>query len=190
MKVIKFGEFIKENLQDTPEEYIKIALSKLKKKIESFFEVTKPEGEGEEEEFITMSDALKKGKEEEKKKSDISFADLGLSLESSELSKYSSLNDSVKFIMSDEDFRYDLTIIIPLEEAKVSDPTKDFTDKDIKNCYIKFKKYDMKNNVELVGQINKNVEISSIDENLLIDLKIKLDDEYGEGEEKLEIETE
>ena len=31
MKVIKFIDFIKENLHDTPEEYIKIALSKLKK---------------------------------------------------------------------------------------------------------------------------------------------------------------
>ena len=51
-------------------------------------------------------------------------------------------------------------------------------------------KYDMKNNVELIGQINKNVEVSSIDENLLIDLKIQLDDEYGDGDEKLEIETE
>jgi len=189
MKVIKFIDFINENLHDTPEEYIKIALSKLKKKIESFFEVAKPEGE-EEEKFITMSDALKKGKEEEKKKSEISFAELGLKLESSELSKYSSLNDSIKFIMSDEDFRYDLTIIIPLDEAKVTDTDKDFTDTDIKKCYIKFKKYDMKNNVELIGQINKNVEISSIDENLLIDLKIQLDDEYGDGDEKLEIETE
>lgn len=188
MKVIKFIDFIKENLHDTPEEYIKIALSKLKKKIESFFEDNTDDEE--DSKLITMSDALKKGKEEEKKKSEISFAELGLKLESSELSKYSSLNDSIKFIMSDEDFRYDLTIIIPLDEAKVTDTDKDFTDTDIKKCYIKFKKYDMKNNVELIGQINKNVEISSIDENLLIDLKIQLDDEYGDGDEKLEIETE
>jgi hypothetical protein len=188
MKVIKFVDFVNENLHDTPEEYIKIALNKLKKKIESYFEDSSPESG--DEKFITMSDALKKGKDQEKKKSEISFLELGLNLESSELSKYSALNDSIKFIMSDEDSRYDLTIIIPLDEVNLTDKTKDFTDKDIKKCFIKFKKYDMKNNIELVGQINKNVSISSIDENLLIELKIQLDDEYGGDDEKLEIETE
>ena len=43
MKVIKFGQYIKENLHDTPEEYVKIALKKIKNKIESFFEVENEE---------------------------------------------------------------------------------------------------------------------------------------------------
>ena len=38
MKVYKISEFIKEEFQDPPEEYIKTALIKIKKKIESFFE--------------------------------------------------------------------------------------------------------------------------------------------------------
>lgn len=189
MKITKFTDFINENLHDTPEEYIKIALNKLKKKIESYFENIDTDNESEED-FIKMSDALKKGKEKEKDKSKISFSELGLSLLSSEFSKYSSLNDSVKFIMSDEDFRYDLIIIISLEEAKVLDPNKDSSFKDIKKCYIKFKKYDIAKGLELIGQINKNVEISSVDENMIIDLKIELDDEFGEDQEKLEIETE
>jgi hypothetical protein len=188
MKITKFEKFIRENLQDTPEEYVKIALNKIKNKIESFFENTDTQEE-DDKKFIKMSDALKKGKEKEKGKSNISFTDLGLSLLSSEFSKYSSLNDSVKFIMSDEDFRYDLIVIIPLEESKVADPNKDMSDKDIKKCFIKFKKYDIKKGFEICGQINKNVEISSIDENLLVDLKIELDSEFGTDDEKLEIET-
>jgi hypothetical protein len=92
--------------------------------------------------------------------------------------------------MSDEEFRYDLIIIIPLEEAKVSDPNKDSSFNDIKKCFIKFKKYDIEKGLELVGQINKNVEINSVDENMIIDLKIELDEEFGGDQEKLEIETE
>jgi hypothetical protein len=189
MKITKFNDFINENLHDTPEEYIKIALNKLKKKIESYFEKVESDNEPEED-FIKMSDALKKGKDKDKKKSEISFSELGLSLLSSEFSKYSATNDSVKFIMSDEEFRYDLIIIIPLEEAKVSDPNKDSSFNDIKKCFIKFKKYDIEKGLELVGQINKNVEINSVDENMIIDLKIELDEEFGGDQEKLEIETE
>lgn len=188
MKVVKFSDFINENMHDTPEEYIKIYLNKLKIKIESYFD--NPNKEENEEDFVKMSDALKKGKEKDKDKSKISFSELGLSLESSEFSKYSALNDSVKIIMSDEQFRYDLIIIIPLEEAKISDVNKDSSFKDIKKCYIKFKKYDIEKGLELVGQINKNVEIQSIDEEFLISLKIELDDEFNEDQENLEIETE
>ena len=69
MKVIKFGEFIKENVYDTSEEYVKTALSMLKKKIESYF---KSAPKKDDENLITMSDALKKGKDEQKDKSKIS----------------------------------------------------------------------------------------------------------------------
>ena len=64
MKVIKFGEFIKENIYDTSEGYIKAALTKIKEKIESYFEYE--EKDEEDEGLITMSDALKKGKDDEK----------------------------------------------------------------------------------------------------------------------------
>jgi hypothetical protein len=186
MKVIKFGEFIKENIYDTSEGYVKTALSKLKVKIESYFESDTKEGD---EDLIKMSDALKKGKDEEKDKSKISFSELGLSLLDSEFSKYSALNDSIKFIFSDSDnYRYDLYISIPLEEAIVKDKTKDFSYKDIKNCFIKFKKYDEELNV--YPTLTKNVEIESIDDNFLANLKIEYDEEFGDGGEKLEIEVE
>ena len=191
MDIIKFNQFILENLHDSPEEYVKIALTKLKKKIEDLFEESVPQEEGEEESKVTtMSDALKKGKEEEKDKSKMSLSDFGLELQSSELSKYSATLDNIKLIFSDEEFRYDLYITIPLEEALVKDKTKDFSDKDIKKCYVKFKKYQIDNS-EIVGQTPiHEVEIANIDEDFLVELKIELDEEFGDDSEKIEIETE
>jgi hypothetical protein len=185
MQVKKFSDFLNENVHDTPEEYVKTALTKLKRKIENYFEIP----EKTEKDVITMSDALKKGKEKESEKSKISFAELGLSLESSEFSKYSSVFDSIKFIFKDETSRYDLFITIPLEEAVPKDKTKDFSDGDIKSCFLKFKKYDLTRGDELVGQINKNVEVALVDDNLIVDLKIELEDKFGEEGEKLEIEV-
>ena len=58
-----------------------------------------------------------------------------------------------------------------------------------KNCFIKFKKYDLQT-FEVLGQMTKNVKIKDIDENFLVDLKIELDETFGDEDEKLEIETE
>jgi hypothetical protein len=190
MDIIKFNQFILENLHDSPEEYVKIALNKLKKKIENLFEESVSQDvEGEESKVTTMSDALKKGKEEEKEKSKMSLSDFGLELQSSEFSKYSATLDNIKFIFSDEEFRYDLYITIPLEEALIKDKEKDFSDKDIKKCFVKFKKYQIDNS-ELIGQISKNAEIANIDEDFIVELKIELDEEFGDESEKIEIETE
>ena len=61
MDIIRFNDFINENMHDSPEEYIKIRLNKLKIKIEKLFEKPAEKEEG----VIKMSDALKKGKEKE-----------------------------------------------------------------------------------------------------------------------------
>ncbi len=72
MNIIKFVDFIKENVSDTPEEYIKMELMKLKRKIDSFFE----ENDENSDDIMTMSKALKKGKEKENADKNISFSDL------------------------------------------------------------------------------------------------------------------
>lgn len=191
MDIIKFNQFISENHHEQPEEYVKIALKKLKLKIESFFDrIDAPldtEEEIEDSRITTMSDALKKGKEEDKSKMQLS--DFGLELQSSEFSKYSATLDNIKIIFSDELNRYDLFITIPLEEAIVKDKDKDFSDNDIEKCFVKFKKYDIDTS-ELLGQITKNVKIKNIDEEFLVELKIEIDEEFGEESEKIEIETE
>ena len=187
----KYLDFINEdNFQDTPEEYIKIALMKLKKKIDSLFEEGSESDSEPEDQISTMSQAKKRGEEKEKKESEMSFADLKIKLESSEISKYSAIYDSLSVKFSDEEFRYDLYITIPLTEGISKDKTKDFSDSEIKQCSYKFKKYDINNDFELVGQLGpKTVDISKIDEDFLVSLKIELDDEFGDEEEGLEIET-
>lgn len=189
MKIVKFVDFIKEDISDTPEEYIKMELIKLKRKIDEFFNYKETELEDDSEKVLSMEDALKKGSEksEREKLGKISFADLGLNLESSEISKYSSLYDNLVVKYSDSESMYNLYITIPIGEA-VPKNEKGVTPEDIKNCYIKFKKYDL-DNFELIGQITRNVEIKKVDEEYLVQLKIELDEEFGQ-EEKIEIETE
>lgn len=187
MKVSKFSEFIKEELlNDTPETYISSALSKLKRKIDLMFEES---GEFDEE---SGEKSIQKAKQDSKKKKEkLTFKDLGMSLESSEISKYSKLYDSLTVVFRDSDFMYHLIVMIDLKEALPKDPNKDFKISDIKMCYLKFKKYSLVGkDIELIGQISKNVEIKKIDEEYIIDLKIELDEEFGDEEEKLEIETE
>ena len=100
MKIIKYTEFIKEEFTDTPESYIEVALKQIKKKIDKMFEFQEvsdfdpsEEEEGDKE--------IRKAKLDSKKKSDISFKDLGVRLESSEISKYSKLHDSLTIKFSD-----------------------------------------------------------------------------------------
>jgi|LakMenE18May11ns_1017448.scaffolds.fasta_scaffold9563646_1 hypothetical protein len=189
MKIIKYSQFINEdNYQDTPEEYVKTALIKLKKKIDSFFEEQSQE-ESDEKEVMTMAKAKKKGEEKKKEEGKLSFKELNVNLESSELSKYSAIFDSITIKYSDPEFLYNLFITISLSSGINPDKTKDFSDKEIKECSYKFKKYDV-NNFELLGQIGpKTIEIDKIDEEFLVNLKIELDDEYGGEEEELEFET-
>lgn len=187
MKVIKFTEFIKEELlNDTPETYISTLLNKLKRQIDKMFDHDVDFSDNEE---PSGEKSIKKAKKDSKNKEKLSFKDLGLSLESSEISKYSKLYDSLTVTFRDDNFMYTMIIMIDLKEALPKDPNKDFTIDDIKNCYIKFKKYDL-DNIEIIGQISKNVEVKKIDEEFIIDLKIELDDTFGDEEDEFEIETE
>jgi len=184
MKIRKFIEFINEEFNDTPESYIKIALTNIKKKIDKMFEDQidlEDEKEG--------NSSIMKAKANAKDKSKITFRDLGVQLEDSEVSTYSKISDSLIIKFSDASFAYDLIFLIELKEGMPKDPTKDFSYKDIENCFIKFKKYD-KETLELFDTLTKNVKIKDIDEEFLIDLKIELDEESGDEDEKLEIETE
>lgn len=181
MKLYKYNQFINENLQDTPEEYIKTSLLLIKTKIERMFE--KSEG-GE----VGLEAARERGEKKAKEGDQMSLKDLNVKLESSEISTFSSLNDNIVIKFTDDQFLYDLTIFIPLENGISKDKTKDFSSDDIKECSVKFKKYDIET-LDLIGQIGpKKVKIDEIGEDFIVSLKIELDDKFGE-EEKLEIET-
>ncbi len=175
MEIIKFVDFIKESFSDTPEEYIKMELLKLKRKIDGFFDV---EEEQSEDVVSTMSDALKRGERKEKSEKDISFSELGLVLQSSEISKYSTIYDNLVVKFSDSDFLYNLYVTIPLDEAVSDDDGK----KKIEKCYVKFKKYDL-DTFDLIGQITRNIEIKKLDEDYIVELKIDLDEEFDQIED-------
>ena len=180
-KIYRYFEYLKENIQDTPETYVESALRKLENRLKNMFETDKAEG-GEVKRFGEVKD------KERKEKGEMSFKDLGLELQSLELSKYSKVYDNVKMKFTDEKFLYDMTFTIDLKDAVPTDDTKDFSDKDIENCQIKFKKYDQ-DDFKILGQLTKTAKISEIDEEYLVNLKIEIDEDGG-SEEEFEIETE
>jgi hypothetical protein len=192
MKIRKFIDFINEEFNDTPETYIESTLRQIKKKIDNMFEF---QGEEKEEEvrepekkpkFKSTKDAKEEGIGKEKS---MTFKDLGVRLESSEISKYSKQYDNLTVKFSDDESTYNLYIMIELKEALPKEPDKDFSNDDIEKCYIKFKKYDL-DTFEVIGQLTKNVKIKDINEEFLINLKIELDEKFGEEGEEFSIETE
>jgi hypothetical protein len=180
-KVFRFYEYLRENINDVPEQYVENVLRKLKTKFEKMFSTDKVE-DGQIKRFGQVQD-------EEEKKDKVSLADFNLELQSCEFSKYSKLFDNLRVKFSDEKYLYDLLITIDLKDAVPQDATKDFSDDDIKTCQIMFKKYDI-DTFELLGKIVKNIDIKDIDEDQLVELKLDIDKEYGEDEEEFEIETE
>lgn len=191
MKIRKYADFVNEEIiNDTPESYVDIALKQIKKKIDKMFEFQEEEEEQPEEqsEEGKGEKSIKRAKAEARDKSKMSLKDLGVRLESSEISKYSKMYDNLTVKFSDDDATYNLYLAIDLKEAMPKDATKDFSYEDIEMCYIKFKKYDL-DTFEVIGQITKNIKIKDIDEEFLVDLKIEMDDQFGE-EEEFEIETE
>jgi arginyl-tRNA synthetase len=191
MKIRKYVDFLNEELNDTPESYVEIALKQIQRKIDKMFEFQENEDQPEDQPMSEEDDnskSVKRAKAESKDRSKMSLKDLGVRLESSEISKYSKMYDNLTVKFSDDNATYNLYIAIDLKEALPKDATKDFSYKDIEKCYIKFKKYDL-DTFEVIGQITKNVEIKKIDEEFLIDLKIEMDDEFGD-EEEFKIETE
>jgi hypothetical protein len=184
MKIRKFIDFINEELNDTPEAYIDIALKQIKKKVDRMFDEAEADVEGEE----PKRKSIKQAKLDSEDRSKMTFKDLGVRLESSEISKYSKMYDNLTVKFSDDNATYNLLIMIDIKEALPKDPEADYSHEDIEKCYIKFKKYNI-DTFEVVGQLTKNVVIKDIDEEFLVNLKIELDEMFGdEDEEEFKIE--
>lgn len=181
-KVYKYLEYLTETIHDTPETYVQTALKKLKKRVEKMFDYAEVV-DGEVKRYSEVKDL------ERKESGEISFKDLGLQLQSSELSKYSRVSDSLKVKFNDAEFLYDITFTIDLNDALPKSKEEDYSDTEIKKCQIKFKKYSL-DEFELVGgPLVKTIDIEKIDEEYLIELKIELEESDESGEE-FEIETE
>jgi hypothetical protein len=180
-KIYTYFEYLKENILDTPETYVESALRKLENRLRNMFETDKVE-QGEIKRFGEIKDG------ERKEKGEMTFKDLGLELQSLEFSKYSKSYDNVKMKFTDEKYLYDVTFTIDLKDAVPKDDTKDFSDKEIEKCQVKFKKYDQ-DDFKILGHLVKTSKISDIDEEYLVNLKIEIDEDGGK-EEEFEIETE
>jgi hypothetical protein len=188
----KFKDFTVPNVNedksffsDSPESFIESVLLKIKHKIEKFF---KPAEEVDNRRVVKIGD---KDFEEKVKKSEtkLNFADMGLELQSSEYDKSTPLYHSIDVKFTDSQFLYDLYLMIKLEEAIPEDKTKTMEESDIKECYIKFKKYDIKM-LEVINKLNRNIKIADIDEDFIVKLKLELDKSDEESGEEFKIETE
>jgi len=188
MRVRKYLEFIKEEFNETPESYISTALTQIKQKVDKMFDFQEGDIDNPPE---PEEDPTKIKKRSTKDSNKMTFEDLGVTLESSEISKYSKLYDSLTVKFTDDSNTYTLIIMIDIKEAIPTDQEKEknFDSDDIEDCYIKFKKYSLDNLTEIIGQLNKNIKIKDIDEEFLIDLKIELDEKFGGDEDEFEIET-
>lgn len=188
MRVRKYLDFIKEEFNETPESYISTALSQIKQKVDKMFDFQEGDIDNPPE---PEEDPTKIKKISTKDSNKMSFEDLGVTLESSEISKYSKLYDSLTVKFTDDSNTYTLIIMIDIKEAIPTEQEKEknFDSDDIEDCYIKFKKYSLDNLTEIIGQLNKNIKIKDIDEEFLIDLKIELDEKFGGEEDDFEIET-
>jgi hypothetical protein len=186
MRIIKFIDFLNEDVTETPSNMTSTALNQLKKRIDRLFQFQENEYGNEEKES-------KPKRVQKKSKEKMTFQDLGVRLESSEVSKYSKLHDSLTIKFSDDNFTYTLIISMDIKEGMPKTEEKPMM------CDIKFKKYDL-DTFEIIGQLPSpidgdkseylKIEINKIDEEYLIDLKIKLDDSTNEDNEEFEIETE
>jgi hypothetical protein len=188
MIIKKCSDFIikEEVINDTPYYYMDIVLNKIKKIIEGIFDENTIEDETQNPNF---EKTIKKAKTDGKNKEDkLSFSDLGVVLNSSELSKFSKMMKSLDIKFSDDSASYDLYIAVSLKDA-IPTQDKEFSADDIKKCFVKFKKYDI-DTFEVIGQLTKNVDIKDIDEDFLVDLKIEIDKEFGSDEDDFEIEME
>ena len=178
MKVFNYVEFLKESehLHLSPQSYVESALKNLESKIKKMFDYSP--GQVDKFDDIKMKSRRDKG--------ELSFIDLGLSLQSLELSKYSKVYDNLKLKFSDDEFLYDITFTINLEDAIPKDKKKDFNDSNIKNCQVIFKKYDIDNFDLLLGPKTKTCKISEIDEEYLVKLKVEFEEGSIDDDFKIE----
>jgi len=142
-KILDFKDYLKENLLDTPENYIENEFRKLKTKFEKIFS-DKDLGldllSCEYSKYSKLYDNLSIKFQDP---SDEMMYDLLITID---------LKEALPKKSDDENF----------------DPSKSIT-----KCQIRFKKYDSNNGFELLSEIVKNVNIKDLNKDLLYKLKIE-----------------
>lgn len=176
-KILKYIEFIKEELSDTPQSYIKNKLKQIQKAFDDLFEEEESESD---DEFISIEDA-KKNKKGVKK-----LSDLGVTKDSSEISLYSQTDDSLTIKYSDDEASYTIIIFINIKEGLAKGES--FSEDDIKKLDIKFKKY--LNDVDLVGETRYSVNIDREEGEFMFSVNKSKEPAQGQEEGNVQVQEE
>jgi len=179
-----------EVFQEIPEKIIDDALKMLKRDIEDLFEErddTPTKGIKE----IGDKGFNDKIKDKNNKNKELSFEEMGLKLMRVNINSYSKTNRSMDLRFGDsEGNMYSLYIRVDLGEAIPEKGDMEIEPKMIKTAFIKFKKYDVNN--DLVDSVSRNIDDMwevGADEKFLIDLKLEVDGNSSNEEDELVIET-
>lgn len=179
MKISKFLDYIRENINDTAEDFVEQALRGIRDKIQQMF--PEEEQEESEDEVISFAQARQKGKEKEDAAKKLTFQDYGTILVDADLSRQAA---TLTITLEEAESWYKIYFMIDIKQA-VPTPDKDFSVDDIKDCRVKFVRYN--NGDKIDREVSKTVPMKDIDEELLVELKIEVDGAETEG---LGIETE
>lgn len=167
MKKIKGLKMFLESYSDNPESYSKTLLKKIQRKINTFF------GENIDK-IVSFDDYVETDAKTKKEKN---LSDMGLELLDSTIYTKSPMVDTLRVIFNEGDNRYDLYIKINLKESIKDTSVDEFSIKDIKFAYAKLKKYILtEDNIELLGELDKKIQIGDISQDFLIEFKVELDD--------------
>ncbi len=177
-KILKYYDFIKEELSDTPQSYIKNKLKQLQKAFNDLFE---DESENDEDtEFISIEDAKKN------KKSGKKLSDLGVKMDSSEISLYSQTDDSLTIKYSDDEASYTMIIFINIKEGLGKG--NNFSEDDIKKIDVKFKKY--LNDIDLIGETRYSINIDRKDGEFMFSVSEEEESQSQNNQEPVESQEE
>lgn len=164
MAIIRFKDFMINESEDnnSPNENVRLALLKVKKRIESYFLDTTPVSE----------------------EGAPNFNEMGLALECCELDTRTALFDHLIVKFSDEVYSYNLNISVNIKEGVKETEAQLMAD-------VKFKKY-LISTTEMVGQISKESELDQINDEFIMDIKVELDDQFkdSDNDEDTKIEYE
>ena len=180
-KILKYIEFIKEEMTDTPETYIKGKLNQLKIAIDQLFD---EEATGLEED--EKPETISKGKardNDRKKKGKLSMVDMGVTLDSSEISLYSQTDDTLTVKYTDQEGTYNLLFSINIKDGISKDPNADFSEDDITKIFVKFKKYGI-DNIDLIGQTTYNVTVSRENSDFMFSISKKNPQDQPQDQEE------
>ena len=162
-KIYTYTKFMeaKTIFNDTPESYVAVALKKIESKFKKMFN----------------------------DESDESLKKMEVKLESIDINKSPKLWDSITVKYSDSTYLYSLYLTISIEEAISDKEDKEIDWNQIDDAFIKFKKYRL-DDMELVGELAKNIKIKDLSTDMLVQLNIETDEEFGDEENTTKIDVE